>query len=92
MLQLRKRLGRSVRVFADQAETPDLEQAGIAPNSKANYGEAFFDSIGQTEKNSVRARVFRIASEGGPCSNQSAFAFVPMGDVRASRLSSTVAQ
>jgi hypothetical protein len=41
--QLRKRLGRSVQVFADQAATPDREQAGIAPpSSKANSGEAFF--------------------------------------------------
>ena len=52
--QLRKRLGRSVQVFADQAATPDLEEAGIAPQWQSiNYDEAFFDSIGQTEKNSV---------------------------------------
>ena len=30
----------------------------------------FFDSIGQTEKNSVRAKVFRIAPESGPCAIQ----------------------
>src|SRR4030081_1622210 len=33
---------------------------------------AFFDSIGQTEKNSVRAYVFRFALELGHCSTQSA--------------------
>jgi len=32
----------------------------------------FFDSIGQTEKNSVRAHVFRFALELGHCSMQSA--------------------
>jgi hypothetical protein len=32
----------------------------------------FFDSIGQTEKNSVRANVFRISPESGPYSRQSA--------------------
>jgi len=38
-------------VFADQAATPDLEKAGIAPQWQSiNYDEAFFDSIGQTQK------------------------------------------
>jgi hypothetical protein len=33
-------------VFADQAATPDLEEAGIASQWQSiNYGEAFFDSI-----------------------------------------------
>ena len=38
-------------MFADQAATPDLEEAGIAPQWQSiNYDEAFFDSIGQTQK------------------------------------------
>jgi hypothetical protein len=41
-------------VFADQAATPDLAEAEIAPQWQSiKYGEVFFDSIGQTEKNSV---------------------------------------
>ena len=44
--QLPKKLGRSVQVFADQAASPDLEEAGIDSQWQSiNYGEAFFDSI-----------------------------------------------
>jgi hypothetical protein len=42
------------------------------PDSKTSYAKAFFDSIGQIEKNSVRAYVFRFALELGHCSTLSA--------------------
>jgi hypothetical protein len=48
--RLRKRLGRSVLVFADQAERPAWNRPKSPPNSKANYDEAFFDSIDPERK------------------------------------------
>ena len=60
-------------MFADQAATPDLEEAGIASQWQSiNYGEAFFDSIGQNAKYSPRVNVVRFASELGHCTTRSA--------------------
>ena len=38
-------------------------------------------AMGQTQKNSVRAYVFRFALELGHCSKQLRFAFVPKSDI-----------
>jgi hypothetical protein len=51
-------------------------QPGVSPkrflNGNANHGRAFFDSIGQSEKNSVRVYVFRLALKLRHCSTQAA--------------------
>ena len=47
---MRKRLGRSVQCSPIRRQRPTWNRPESPPNSKANYGEAFFDSIGQTAK------------------------------------------
>src|SRR5258708_16770101 len=64
--RLHKWHGNPAVVFAGQGgDAQPTVSPKRFPNSKANYGRAFFDSIGQTEKNSVRAYVFRFALELG---------------------------
>src|SRR5258707_11917445 len=47
--------------------------APAAPKKfRSSARKDFFDSIGQTAKNSVRAYVFRVAPESGPCSIEAA--------------------
>jgi hypothetical protein len=52
-------------VFADQAATPARKKRKTPPESKANYRRAFFDSIGQKAKYSLRADVFRFTPNNG---------------------------
>jgi transposase len=51
-------------------QRPTRNRPKSPPNSKANYGEAFFDSIGQNAKHSNRANAFRFTPELRHCSEQ----------------------
>ena len=70
MRRLRNGLARFVVVLADEESDVQLtrNKTKTPPDSKTNHATAFFDSIGQTEKNSVRAYVFRFALKLGHCS------------------------
>jgi hypothetical protein len=51
MRQLRKRLGRSVQVFADQAATPDLERPESPPNGKVSIMARLFSTASVKMRN-----------------------------------------
>jgi hypothetical protein len=80
----RKRLARLVVGLPDQLRRPARNKPKTPPDSKTHYVTAFFDSIGQTEKNSVRAYVFRFALNIGHCSMHSALRIWGQQQTRAS--------